>query len=52
MTIGPIVSDLLDRRFVERTSTMLLLLGVLWSLLAICVLGALSYNIVYWLGAS
>ena len=51
MTIRPIVSHLVHRRFVERTSTVLLL-GILWSSLAVCVLAALSYGIVYWLGAS
>jgi hypothetical protein len=51
MTIRPIVSHLVHKRFVERTSTVLLL-GILWSSLAVCVLAALSYDIVYWLGAS
>ena len=51
MTIRPIVSHLADKRFVGRTST-ILLLGILWSSLAICVLGALSYDIVYWFGGS
>jgi hypothetical protein len=50
MTIRPIVSHLIDKSFVEHTSTMLLL-GILWSSLAVCVLGALSYDIVYWFGA-
>jgi hypothetical protein len=30
----------------------MLLLGILWSSLAICVLGALSYDILAWLGGS
>jgi hypothetical protein len=51
MTIRPIVSHLLDKTLIERTSTMLLLLGILWSSLAICILGALSYDIAYWFGA-
>ncbi|HET7019663.1 MAG TPA: hypothetical protein VFI58_02995 [Xanthobacteraceae bacterium] len=49
MTIRPLVSHLADSRFVERTST-LLLLGTLWSLLAVCVGAALSYDILYWFG--
>jgi hypothetical protein len=51
MTIRPIVSHLLDKTLIERTSTMLLL-GILWSSLAICILGALSYDIVYWFAGS
>jgi hypothetical protein len=51
MTIRPIVSHLVHKRFVERSSTVLLL-GIFWSSLAVCVLAALSYDIVYWLGAS
>jgi hypothetical protein len=47
MTIRPIVWHLLDKRFVERTSTVLL-----WSSLAVCVLAALSYEIVYWFAGS
>jgi len=42
---------LTDKRFVERASTALLL-GILRSSLAVCVLGALSYDIAYWFGAS
>jgi hypothetical protein len=45
-----IVAHLVDKRFVARANTALLL-GILWSGLAICVLGALSYDIAYWLGA-
>jgi len=51
MTMRPIVFHLLHKRFVERTSTVLLL-GILWSSLAICVLGALSYDIVSWFAGS
>ena len=47
MTIRPIVSHLVHRRFVERTSTVLL-----WSSLAVCVLAALTYEIVYWFGGA
>ena len=49
MTIRPVVSHLSDHRFVGRTSTVLLL-GILWSLLAVCIVAALSYDILYWLG--
>jgi hypothetical protein len=45
------VSRLIDQRFVERANAVLLL-GILWGALAVCVLGALSYDIVYWLAAS
>jgi hypothetical protein len=44
-----IVAHLADKRFVERANTVLLL-GILWSALAVCVLGALSYDIAYWFG--
>jgi hypothetical protein len=44
-----IVAHLVDKRFVERANTALLL-GILWSGLAICVLGAMSYDIAYWVG--
>jgi len=36
---------------VERTSTVLLL-GILWSSLAVCLFAALSYDIVRWFAAS
>ena len=49
MTIRPIVSHLADGRFVERTSTVLLL-GILWSSLAVCIVAALSCDILYWFG--
>jgi hypothetical protein len=45
-----VVAHLVDKRFVQRANT-LLLLGILWSALAVCVLGALSYDIGYWFGA-
>jgi hypothetical protein len=44
------VARLIDKRFVERAHTVLLL-GILWSALALCVLGAVSYDIAYWFGA-
>jgi hypothetical protein len=49
MTIRPVVSHLADSRFVERTSTVLLL-GILWSSLAVCIVAALSCDILYWFG--
>ena len=39
---------LVDRQFVERANAMLLL-GILWGGLAACVIGALAYDIAYWL---
>jgi hypothetical protein len=51
MAIRSIVSHLFSDSFVERTSTVLLM-GILWSSLAICLLAALSYEIVQWFGAS
>ena len=44
-----IMAHLVDKRLVERANTMLLL-GILWSALALCVLGALSYDIAHWFG--
>jgi hypothetical protein len=44
-----IMAHLVSKRFAERANTALLL-GILWSGLAICVLGALSYDIVHWFG--
>ena len=51
MTVRPVVSRHLDEKFVERTSTVLLR-GILWSSLAICVLAALSYGIASWFAGS
>jgi hypothetical protein len=51
MTIRPVVSGRLDEKFVERASTVLLR-GILWSSLAICVLAALFYGIASWLAGS
>jgi hypothetical protein len=44
----PVMAHLIDKSFVERTNAVLLL-GILWSALAVCVLGALAYDIAYWL---
>ena len=49
MTIRPVDAHFADKRFVERTSTVLLL-GILWSSLAVCIVAALSYDILYWFG--
>ena len=51
MTVRSVVSHHLDEKFVGRASTVLLR-GVLWSSLAICVLAALSYGIAAWFTAS
>jgi len=40
-----------DKSFIER-ATAVLLLGLLWSGLAACILGALSYDIAYWFEGS
>jgi hypothetical protein len=40
-----------DKSFVERATTVLLL-GILWSGLAACILGALWYDISYWFEGS
>jgi len=45
-----IMAHLVDKRLVERANTMLLL-GILWSGLALCVFGALSYDIAHWFSA-
>jgi hypothetical protein len=37
-----------DKEFVERANTVLLL-GILWTGLAVCIIGALAYDIAYWL---
>ena len=36
------------QQFVQRANTVLLL-GILWGALAACVIGALAYDIAYWL---
>jgi hypothetical protein len=43
------MAHLIDKNFIERANTTLLL-GILWSALAACVLGALAYDIGYWFG--
>jgi hypothetical protein len=43
-----IMSHLIDKHFVERANAVLLL-SVLWGALAACVIGALVYDIGYWL---
>jgi hypothetical protein len=49
--IGTSLAHIADKSFVER-ATNVLLLGLLWSGLAACILGALSYDIAYWFGGS
>jgi hypothetical protein len=44
-----IMAHLVDKKVIERANTMLLL-GILWSGLAVCVVGALSYDIAHWFG--
>ena len=38
------------KRLLERANTVLLL-GILWSALAVCVIGALSYDMANWFAA-
>ena len=45
---SPAMAPLIDRNLVERANTALLL-AILWGALATCVLGALAYDIAYWL---
>ena len=45
-----IMAQLVSKRFAERANTALLL-GILWSGLAVCVFGALSYDIAHWFSA-
>lgn len=44
----PAMAHLVDRHFVERANAMLLL-GILWGGLAVCVIGALAHDVAYWL---
>jgi hypothetical protein len=44
------MAHLVDRHFVERANTVVLL-SILWGGLAACALGALAYDISYWLDA-
>jgi hypothetical protein len=41
-------THLVDKEFVQRANTAVLL-GILWAGLAVCVIGALAYDIAYWL---
>ena len=41
-----IMPHLVDKRVVERANTVLLL-GILWGALAACVIGAMVYDVVY-----
>jgi len=43
------MAHLVDRHFVERANTVLLL-SVLWGAFAACVVGALVYDLAYWFG--
>ena len=42
-----VMTHLVDKEFVERANTVLLL-GVLWGACAACVIGALIYDITFW----
>jgi hypothetical protein len=42
------MAHLIDKNLVERANTALLL-GILWAALGTCVVGALAYDIRYWL---
>ena len=44
------MAHLVDKKVIERANS-LLLMGILWSGLAVCVLGALSYDIAHWFSA-
>ena len=44
-----VMAHLVDKKVIERANTMLLL-GILWSGLAVCVFSALSYDIAHWFG--
>jgi hypothetical protein len=45
---GAVMAHLVDRHHLQRASTMLML-GILWSGLVACALGALAYDLVLWL---
>ena len=45
-----IMAHLVDKKVIEWANS-LLLMGILWSGLAVCVLGALSYDIAHWFSA-
>ena len=42
------MAHLIDKEFIGRANTVLLL-SVLWGGLAVCAIGALAYDIAYWL---
>jgi hypothetical protein len=42
-----VMAHLVDKEFVQRANTAVLL-GILWAGLAVCVIGALAYDIAYW----
>jgi hypothetical protein len=42
------MAHLVDKHFVERANRVLLL-GIVWSAFAACVIGALAYDIAHWL---
>jgi|tagenome__1003787_1003787.scaffolds.fasta_scaffold20914519_2 hypothetical protein len=46
---GAVMAHLLDRHALQRANT-ILMLGMLWSGLAACVLAALAYDFTLWLG--
>jgi len=41
------MAHLVDKEFVQRANTELLL-SLLWGALAVCALGALAYDVAYW----
>jgi hypothetical protein len=41
------MAHLVDKEFVQRANTAVLL-GILWAGLAVCVIGALAYDLAYW----
>ena len=43
------MAHLVNRHFLQRANT-ILILGILWSGLAVCVLGALAFDVALWLG--
>ena len=44
------MAHLVEKKLIERANTMLLM-GILGSALAVCVLGALSYDMAQWFSA-
>src|SRR5262245_27730942 len=43
------VSHLFNKRSIERAN-MLLLLGIIWGALGVCMVGAFAYDIAFWFG--